>query len=504
MPLRTILALGLFTVAVSLQAQSTQESAPSTRPATQPSTHPLVGIWEGVLKVGPSKLRLVLRVRERDGKIEAIVDSPDQGAFGLKVDAVELEGDAVRVKMKEIGAEFSGTLKPAIPEIDGKWKQGLAMPLVLKKVEKPSETKRPQDPLPPYPYREEDVVYSYSPAEGANASTKAGAARDDASRITLAGTLTVPPGDGPHPAALLITGSGQQDRNEFLMGHRPFLVLADHLTRSGFAVLRVDDRGVGGSNGDVLGATSADFAEDVRAGLAFLKARPEIDAKRTGLIGHSEGGLIGPLVAAENPDVAFVVLLAGPGVPGLDIILLQSRLMMAAVGAQKEMIDRHEVLRRDLFTLLAAEKDEKVFAEKARQLIEPIMRDTMPGVGEEMLTQQIDQQIKSVNSPWFRLFITHDPRPILAKLACPVLALNGEKDLQVDAGQNLPEIVTALEAGKCRDYTVAKMKGLNHLFQAASTGSVQEYGMIEETFNRRALEAISAWLAERFAGKERR
>jgi pimeloyl-ACP methyl ester carboxylesterase len=342
--------------------------------------------------------------------------------------------------------------------------------------------KRPQTPRPPFPYDEERVTVPNPAAPG----------------VTLAATVTLPRGAGPHPAVVLLTGSGQQDRDESLFGHKPFAVLADFLTRRGFVVLRADDRGVGGSTGPVATATSADFATDAAALFAHLLGRKEVDPKRVGLIGHSEGGLIAPMVAAKDARVAFLVMLAGPGVPGDSLLVAQGSAIRRASGASPESDALQSALQRELFAAVRAEPDSARLARR----IEAILRSWYPripasergGVDEG---QFVAGPTRTLTLPWMRFYITHDPRPTLAKVRCPVLALNGSKDLQVLDSQNLPEIQLWVRKSGNRDVTIRGMPGLNHLFQTATTGLMDEYGKIEETFAPAALEAIAAWLEEK-------
>lgn len=330
--------------------------------------------------------------------------------------------------------------------------------------------KRPQDPIKPYPYREEEISYE---------SKEPG--------IKLAGSLTLPDSGGPFPAVLLISGSGAQNRNEEIMGHKPFLVLADHLTRQGVAVLRVDDRGIGGSSRGPSDVTSLDFAQDVIGGVSFLKSHEEINPGQIGLIGHSEGGIIAPMVAARSPDVAFIVLMAGTGVRGEDVLTRQAELLMRANGASEELIQANIKSQKILFDIMKSTPDNEEAEKQAREAlskINPVIRDAAYA------------QMKSALSAWMRFFITYDPQTALEKVQCPVLALNGEKDLQVSARQNLPEIEKALHAGGNKDFKAVELPGLNHLFQACKTGSVAEYAQIEETLSPVALELISGWILE--------
>jgi pimeloyl-ACP methyl ester carboxylesterase len=341
---------------------------------------------------------------------------------------------------------------------------------------------RPQEPKKPYPYLAEEVSYENQKA-----------------KVKLAGTLTLPKGKGPFPAALLITGSGPQNRDEEVFGHRPFLVLADHLTRRGLAVLRVDDRGVGGSTGDTMQSTTADFAEDVLVGVEYLKGRKEIDPKRIGLIGHSEGGMIGPLAASRSKDVAFVVMLGGMGLTGEQILYVQGGLITKAVGADDRTLARQRRIQELIFRALKQEKDDAAAEKRFNQLWDEEMAKLPEGEKKDTakLTKEVRRQFKLVNNPWTRYFLTHDPRPALREVTCPVLALFGEKDLQVPPRENLPEVARALAEGTCRDYTVAQLPGLNHLFQTCKTGSLLEYSSIQETMAPVALETISAWILNR-------
>jgi len=442
------------------------------------------GIWMGNLKVpGGLELRIVFNISTSpDGSIKASMDSPDQGVTGIPVETVSYKDGNFNLEVKSIKGSFEGIYKESNETIEGEWKQaGSALPLVLNRIEKAPDTHRKQDPVKPYPYTEEEVVYE---------NKEAG--------IKLAGTLTLPQSEGPFPAVILITGSGPQNRNEGVFGHRPFLVLSDHLTRRGIAVLRVDDRGIGGSTGNFSQATTEDFAEDVLAGVEFLKSRREIDSSRIGLIGHSEGGLIAPIVAVKSPDVAFIVLMAAPGLTGEEILYLQSDLIAKAGGASNETIARNEALMRRMFSVVKEEENNTIAEEKLRNILRAEMVNMSEQERENLGYSEatIDSQATGLSSPWMRFFLTYDPKPILMKVKCPVLAINGEKDLQVPPEENLRAIDEALKAGGNKDYTVKELPGLNHLFQTAKTGSPSEYAKIEETISPAALEIIGNWISE--------
>jgi len=427
------------------------------------------GAWLGTLDLGAIKLRIVFHIYNTADGLHATMDSLDQGAKGIPVTSVTRTGSALKIELKQLDGVFEGKISDDKSKIDGTWTQhGSSKPLALAPVKDATllEYKRPQNPARPLPYREEEVSYE-NKVQG----------------DTLAGTLTIPPGKGPFTAVLLITGSGPQDRDESLMGHKPFLVLSDWLTRKGIEVLRVDDRGVGKSTGVFGTATTADFATDVEAGVAFLKARPEVNPKKIGLIGHSEGGIIGPMVAARNADVAFVVMLAGSAVPGDQILVEQKKLISEAGGMSKEEAEKQAVEETELLAMVVKEKGSPNLEKDLREKLAAQMKDA-----------EVGGQVRVLTSPWFLYFLGYDPGPALRKVSCPVLALNGEKDLQVPPKQNLPVVRKALAEGGNKNYEVDELPGLNHLFQTANTGSPTEYASIEETMSPVAMEKVSSWI----------
>jgi uncharacterized protein len=437
------------------------------------------GDWIGTLAAGGSNLRLAFHVtRTADGALAATMDSLDQGAIGLKIETVTVTGDVVRFELKAPPASFEGRLSADRSQIDGTWMQGGgSLPLVLRRG-KAERQKRPQEPSRPYPYNDEEVTYL-----------------NKAAGVTLAGTLTLPRTTSPVPAVILITGSGPEDRDETVFGHKPFFVLADHLTRSGIAVLRVDDRGVGGSSGKSDDATSDDFAGDVLAGVEYLKTRRELDPTRIGLVGHSEGGLIAPIAASRSSSVAFIVLMAGPGLPGDEILYLQGTAIAKASGATDAQAAKNRALQERIFTILKTEKDPAAASATLKQLGDEIVA-TVPEPQREAAGAAVRAQIDLVSTPWFRYFLTYDPRPALSKVKVPVLAISGELDLQVPYQQNLDAIGAALKAGGNTNVTLVHLPGLNHLFQTATTGSPAEYTGIAETMAPVALKAIADWIVK--------
>ena len=368
----------------------------------------------------------------------------------------------------------------------------------------PLEAQRPQDPQRPYPYAEEVLFFDNPRAPG----------------VRLAATLTMPRGEGPFAAAVLVSGSGQQDRNEALEGHRPFLVLADYLTRRGLAVLRYDDRGSFQSTGDFINATTEDLATDALAAVEYLAARPEIDPGRVGVIGHSEGGLVAPMVAVQSEAVAFIVLLAGPGMVGEELMYLQQSLLLASLGADEASVAFVQARTERFYAVLKTENDRGLAeaairriwdeyldgeivpeniddADKARVLAELA---ALSDADKAQITRaNLPPLLRELNRPWWPFFLAYDPRPTLSRVRVPVLAINGDKDLQVPAAPNLEGIAAALEEGGNPDFQTVSLPGLNHLFQTAETGAIEEYAQIEETFAPEALELVGDWVAARTA-----
>lgn len=330
---------------------------------------------------------------------------------------------------------------------------------------------RPQEPKPPLPYAEEDVQYSNA------------AARD----VALAGTFTKPKEGGPFPAVLLISGAGPQDRDETTAGHKPFLVLSDYLTRRGIAVLRVDDRGTAKSTGDFQSATTQDFASDAEAGVRYLMSRTDVDQKHIGLIGHGEGGIIAPMVAVRMPQVAFLVLLAGTAVPGEQVLLAQTERAEKAAGLSGDQISVDKKIGTLLYNMVREGKTET----DLRQVLSRLDEDTQP------FAAHWQAQVHRLEAPWLRFFLSYDPAATLEKVRCPVLALEGEKDLQVVPQQNVPAMKAALARGGNHDSEVDLMPGLNYMFQPAKTGLASEYANIQETISPAVLQKIGDWIAKR-------
>ena len=472
--MRALIALLVFAAPFSVSRAAEEPVKPD----------PLVGFWFGTLQVGPIKLRLAFAVTQTDGVLGAKLDSLDQGARNLPFSSVDNKDGRVSIANNAIGITYSAKLSADGKTLTGDWEQGKQkLPLTMARVDRMPVDKRPQTPKPPYPYAAEDVTFE-------NAAAK----------VTLAGTLTLPKGDGPFPAVVLVSGSGPQDRDESLFGHKPFLVLADHLTRQGIAVLRYDDRGVAKSTGTHAGATTADFATDAAAAVAYLHGRKEIDAKRVGIAGHSEGGLIAPIVAADHPEqVAFIVLMSGTGLPGHAVIDRQRADLLKASGAKPETIALYKTMYAKLLPVLGGPDT----VQERKDKITAVVKATADAMTDELkaatglAAPEVAKQVAdALTAPWMMAFLAYDPVTTLKRVKCPVLALNGTLDLQVAADENLPAIEAALKAGLNPPAKFVALPGLNHLFQPAKTGAVDEYPQIETTFDVAAMKLIAEWVLQ--------
>lgn len=442
----------------------------------------LAGAWQGTIELPEAPLAVGVTLVDGADGLGGTIDIPAQGIEDLPLTDVNLSGDRLTFGLQGVpGAPvFDGTVAGAgeAARISGDFTQsGRTFPFTLGRgaVE---AVPRPQEPQPPFPYRSEKVGFQNG-------------------EVTLAGTLTLPEGEGPFAAVLFITGSGPQDRDETLAGHKPFLLFADTLTRAGYATLRVDDRGVGGSSGDLSGATYDDLTDDVLAGVAFLKAHPAIDPERIGLFGHSEGGYLAPLAAGRSDDVAFVILMAGPAVPGEAVLRLQNRLIFEQLGTPPAAAQAQVDYVQELIGLLRAEDypaARDLIRERVIAQFERLPEGQRPSPADQQAV--IRAQIENSATPVFRAFVTFDPRPSLAALDVPVLAFYGGKDVQVVARQSAPALRDILSDKA--DATVRVFPNLNHLMQPATTGGFEEYARIETTLAPVVLELVTSWLTARF------
>ncbi|OJV15654.1 MAG: hypothetical protein BGO21_32285 [Dyadobacter sp. 50-39] len=437
------------------------------------------GLWNGTLKIPGGQIDVIFTITQKDNVYRASMDIPAQNVKGLAASSVLLNEKKVTISLDLIGSVYVGEVTND-STLNGEWKQnGMKLPLVLTKgLAVKTASNRTQTPKAPFPYEEREVTFE---------NKKAG--------ISLSGTLTVPNGNGKFPAVILVSGSGPQNRDSEIFGHKPFAVLADYLGRNGIAVLRYDERGVGKSGGDFSKATTYDFAEDAAAAIEFLKKEPKADINKIGLIGHSEGGLVGPIVATSDKRPSFLVLLAAPAVNIDELMLEQARLTSEIRGASQEMIKLQVETNAKAFALIKSgpitdtvmREVEDVFVSQLTVLAKGTM-------SEDAIRKQAQQVTRQTFTPWFVEFIKWRPKENLEKLSGPVLALYGSRDLQVSAKQNLPALREILTKNPKVQLTIEELQGLNHLFQTAPTGNIAEYGKIEETFSPIALKKIADWI----------
>ncbi len=432
----------------------------------------VTGTWSGDLFVQGMKLPLVLHLHQQGDSLTATMDSPAQGANGIPVSKVMFSGNELQFEIKVIQAVYKGTL--AGDSIAGIFTQmGMSLPLTFKKgAAKPAN--RPQTPKPPFNYQIEEVEFT-NPAD----------------INTLAGTLTTPKDQKQFPVVVLITGSGDQDRDETLFEHKPFWVIADHLTKNGIGVLRLDDRGVGGSTKGKEAGTTAGFATDIDAAVNFLTKR---GYNNIGLIGHSEGGMIAPMVAAGNKNVKFIISLAGPGIDIYDLMLKQTFDVTKSSGGSDSAAQAATAQNQKIFGFVKDYKGSN-FAQDVKAFLNTMPEtDALKSLTPEQKQTVIDQQVNMIASPWFQYFLKFSPQAYITKLKIPVLALNGSKDIQVSAKENLAGWKLGLEKAGNKNYKIVELPNLNHLFQKAETGSVAEYGQIEETISPEVLDIMTSWI----------
>ena len=450
-------------------------------PAAVPAA--LEGSWKGSLQMHGSELPLVIHIKKgKTGAMSALLDSPLQGAFGLDGGFVTASGDSFLIRVKSVRGTLLFHFDSINDELQGSWQQGAArLPITLQRLPEGERgiPNRPQEPDTPLPYIAKEVTF-----------------RNETAGITLSGTLTLPDSGGAFPAVVLVSGSGPQDRDESLFGHKPFYVLSDFLTRNGIAVLRYDDRGTGKSEGFFPMATTADFAEDARAAHAFLQRQPQIIKNCTGIIGHSEGGIAAPMVSTYDTSIDFLVLIAAPAIPPDSLIIVQAGLIARKAGQDEHLIALNRTLLQEVFHALKTAQSEGKDLTEMRKAVSKVFdnltqaeKDSL-GLNEESLVNQVQYFI----SPWMRYAVELNPSEFLTKLKVPVLAIYGGKDLQVPHSYNVELMKTFLRQSAAPDYRVEVLPGLNHLMQSAETGLPGEYAEIEETMAPEVMELISNWI----------
>jgi uncharacterized protein len=459
--------------------QLTNPNLPDVAEEIPPALKPIVGVWNGAIDAMGRHLGISMTLKTVSGELKATIDIPEQNAIGIVLKNVKFDSPRLQCELpagpgvavfdgRLIGDSVSGVFTQA--GITGSFFLGRGKMTV--KAEEPEEI---------VPYKKEEVVFY-----------------DDS--IKFAGTLTLPPTKGPHPAVVMITGSGAQNRDEELFGFKPFKIIADHFTRRGIAVLRYDDRGVGGSTGSTSQSTSADFAKDALAAIHFLQTRNDINPKQIGLCGHSEGGIVAPLAASESPDVAFVICMAGTGIDGTTLLLAQEAAIMRADSASEETIEKALKRSKLVFRFVPSPEDSVELRRELRESVIEQMK-SMTEVQRKAITNEeefikmgVEGRMRSLESPWFRFFLTFNPAPVLEKVNCPVLALFGGLDTQVPAKLNEDPMESALKKGGNKDYTFKIFPTANHLFLSAKTGSPSEYASLKKEFVPGFLDTMSDWI----------
>lgn len=424
------------------------------------------GVWKGSLNIGTSTLEMYFMLQNADSRHKATMSVPQQGVTELHMDSTTYINSVLTLVNKDLNMKYVGKY------VDGGFRgeflqHGFKFTVNLTKSEVPKQ-KRPQEPKPPFHYKEENVVFN-----------------NEKHNINLAGTLTIPYDKRTFPAVVLISGSGYQDRNEEIMGHKPFLVIADYLTKNGIAVLRFDDRGVGESQGTTKGNTTEDLSYDTEAAFNYLKTRKDIS--KIGLCGHSEGGSIAFMIAARNPNVDFVISMAGAILPGYEILLSQQRAIGMANNTPTQTLDLIGGINKRYYdTVLNSEANDQVL----RQKILDIVREY------SVIQKDKDRIINELTDPWMYYFIRYIPFDDIKKIKVPVLAFNGTKDLQVLPDLNLSKMKEIVKISGNTDVRIEYLEGLNHMFQRSNTGNPREYGVLEETFSIGVLEMMREWILE--------
>ncbi len=493
--------------ATTIPVTATAEEEPTQIPATETSLPPTTiptesqptptlepdmlavfidGRWEGSLTISGTSIKTIVYFRTEENILRANLEIPSQNVFGYQLSEVSFDGVHVHFEGFEESnqlAAWDGELKED-GTIQGSFDQlGYKGSFELTRAEMVVSDE------PPPPYQVEEVEIRNND-------------------IILGGTLTIPEGEGPYPVFVLISGSGAQNRDEEIFGFKLFGIIADHFTRSGIAVLRYDDRGVGASTGNLTNSTSADLAGDVGAWVAYLATRTEINSEMIGLLGHSEGGLIAPMVAAATDDVAMIILLAGTAVPGEEIIYKQIELIARADGAAEEEIQEGLKDQKKLFAALLSgegwEEEKAMIRERIAEQVDalPAAQKSALGDLDKYIDTVLEQQVSALESAWYLYFLTYDPGPTLEQVTVPVFGIFGELDLQVPPDPNAQVMEDALARGGNEDVTITIYPSANHIFQEAKTGSVSEYAALRKEFIPGLLDDLTNWILARVSTPE--
>ncbi len=449
-----------------------------------PALRPFIGKWSGSIDIMGQTLGIIVEFKSVANELKATIDIPKQNARGLLLKNIELNLPKLH---------FELPAGPGLAIFDGEVERDSIKGVFLQagmsgrfRLGRGESTKGPVAQEDPVPYRQEEVVFHND-------------------TLKFAGTLTLPSAQGRHPAVVMITGSGPQNRDEEIFGFKPFKMIADHFTRRGIAVLRYDDRGVGGSTGSIGLSTTSDFANDVIEAVKFLESRNDINPRQIGLCGHSEGGIVAPLAASRCKDIAFIILISGTAVDGMTILLSQAELIARANGNAETDIQENMELSRKLFSALREGQSldrfrEEIFQAGRRQLdrMKPEERQAINNP-DQYLQTQVDAQMKQLQSPWFRYFLSYDPAPTMERVQCPVLALFGGLDLQVPAEINKQAMEKALTKANNKEYLIKVFPKANHLYLSAATGSPSEYAAMKKEFVPGFLDTMTEWMLKRIA-----
>ena len=437
------------------------------------------GLWTGTLSASGMELQIYFEMNEAEQK--ALISIPMQKVKDIESGTFSISGKKLSIVYPSFRVRYEGEYDDTLEEFVGEWIQGTSIPLNLKRTNEKATIKRPQTPVEPYPYDVKDITVNNSAAP----------------KVNLAGTLTTPKGDGPFPLAILVSGSGRQNRNSEILGHQTFLVIADYLTRAGIAVLRYDDRGVGLSSGSHTKSTTADFASDTKAMYNYAKTLTKIDTTKIGIIGHSEGGMIAPMIASENSDIGYIVSLAGPAVAIADLMTDQNVQIMEQLGMSKEGLEITNTSLPKIYGIVNQDKEPKELFDTLIASVHGFY-DTLSEEDQKLLSPNkasyYMQLSQTFFTPWFRYFLAYDPTESWQKTKCPVLAINGSEDIQVAAKMNTDAIISNLAIAGNMNAKVKILPGLNHLFQPCKKCNLAEYASIEKTFDEDALELIKDFI----------
>jgi alpha/beta superfamily hydrolase len=430
----------------------------------------ITGNWTGMITGPKGSIEINFSISKKQNTLESSIDVPFNGIFEFKAEQTTFKDSILIMTFPKLNLVYEGKFKNP-SKITGDLSRG-GNPITLNLKPVKTNIKRPQEPKPPFDYYTENVAFKNS--EG----------------IPIKGTLSLPKKNGKFPVVIIISGSGPHDRVGEMYRHKPYLVIADHLTKNGIGVLRYDERGIGESGGDFKTATISEFSDDVSSAVTYLKTRKDIDKKKIGLVGHSLGGIIGPKVASERNDVSFLVLMAAPGLNGDELMLMQKAAFEKEMGLNDEQVEFGQKMMKNTFAIITETNlDNKTLKDSLHSFY-------IKNYGLMIPENQREAMVNQIGSSEVVSLIRSQPSEFLEKVNCPVLAINGSKDLQVTPKKNLEAIKTSLEKNGNSDFKILEFENLNHLFQESETGSLTEYAQIEQSISPDVLKKITSWISE--------